>query len=467
VKPAPIKWRISLLIAVVLSGVILAVIAEAYAEVKALLLRETDRSLTASAQAAAVVVDEDDVATTQAAEIRAIVGASLPKKPAFCRVWAAGAAGNLYVEGLAGNEAALEQELKRVTPPAPGASVFFDMGPSQDPYRAIWSTVQTRRGPVHFVIGQSTRRMWDELHELLRTFLIVGGAVVLVSAILVMLVVVWGLRPIDRTAAKLSQVTAHNVGSVTLSGEKTPAEILPFVHSVRTMLDRLNQALEQQKAFISDASHELRTPVALAKSTVQLALSKDRPAEEYRAALASSLEDLRRMEHLTEELLDLARMENAPELPAPTDVDLAALLRDLAEVYSPLAAEGGGRIACDLQRVIVRGEELQLRRLFGNLIDNAIRHGPRGGKVTLSLKPDGPGWVAAVVRDEGGNVPADVLPRLFDRFFRADASRSHATGGTGLGLAIARQIALRHGGEIVLRSFPAEGTSATVRLPAP
>jgi two-component system sensor histidine kinase BaeS len=103
---------------------------------------------------------------------------------------------------------------------------------------------------------------------------------------------------------------------------------------------------------------------------------------------------------------------------------------------------------------------------LGNLIDNAIQHGPRGGKVTVRLEDDGPGWVSVAVCDEGGNIPAAALPHLFDRFFRADPSRSHTTGGAGLGLAIARQIALRHGGQIGITSGPAAGTRVTVRLPS-
>jgi heavy metal sensor kinase len=465
VKPVPIKWRISLVIAFLLSGVIPAVIAEAYSEVKALLIGQMDRGLAASVQTAVIVMDEEGPSAGQEAELRAVVGASLPRKPAFCRVWAPGSAASLYVGGLGGREADLEGHLKALTPPGSRQNVFFEMGPPGDPYRAVWSLAKTRRGDFYFVIGQSTNRMREELHELLRTFLAVGAGVVVVSAILVMLVVVWGLRPIGRTAAKLSLVTAQNVGSVTLNSDKTPGELLPFVHSVRTMLDRLDEALEQQKAFISDASHELRTPVALAKSTVQLALSKERLPEEYRKALAAALEDLRRMERLTEELLTLARVEEMSPAAAPAAVDMEGLLRELAEVYSATAPGGGGSLACDLQPATVRGDEGQLRRLFGNLIDNAIQHGPRGGKVTLTLQGDGAGWVTAAVRDEGGHIPPEILPRLFDRFFRADPSRSHSTGGVGLGLAIARQIVLRHGGEITISSDPAGGTRVSVRLP--
>jgi heavy metal sensor kinase len=465
VRPLALTWRMSLVMAGTLSVVIAIVFAAAYTEAKEVVDRQVNLALSLSAQAAGAILESDEAPQEQSAELRAVVGAALLKRPAFCRVWVPGAQGSLHEEGLADKGSSLRDELARLAPPAPGRSVYFDLAWPDDPYRAVWTQAQTRAGVAYIVVGHSTRHMQTELREVRRAFLAVGGGVVLASVLLVILVVRWGLRPVGTTAAQLLQVTARNIGSVTLDGAKAPAELLPFVESVRGMLGRLNEALEQQKAFVADASHELRTPVALAKSTVQLALHKERTPEEYRKALVGAEEDLRRMEHLTEELLVLARMDETAGGGDEAEVDLAALLQELAETYSPVAARDGGQLACDLQPALVRGNEGQLGRLFGNLIDNAIKHGPKGGRVGISLRPGTAGWVIVTVSDEGGGIAPEALPRLFDRFFRADRSRSHATGGAGLGLAIARQIVLHHGGQIAITSEAQAGTRATVRLP--
>ena len=230
------------------------------------------------------------------------------------------------------------------------------------------------------------------------------------------------------------------------------------------MLERLDSAMRQQKIFIADASHELRTPIAVAKSTLQATLAIPRSPEEYRQALQEATDDLRRMERLVDDLLTLAHLEENPSPMQSRELDLNELLKDVAEAALPRISSAGGRLVCELAPFHFTGDPEQLRRLFANLLDNALRHGPAGGEVRLTLRHQ-EGMAEILVHDEGGAISPEDLPYLFDRFYRADRSRSQSTGGIGLGLAIAKAIILRHGGAIRIESTVAAGTSVRVFLP--
>jgi len=159
-------------------------------------------------------------------------------------------------------------------------------------------------------------------------------------------------------------------------------------------------------------------------------------------------------------------MDETDEVPDSTEIPLGALLRGLAESFDAKASARGGRVVCGkLLDLRVRGNEEALALLFGNILDNAVRHGPAGGTVRIWLRGDGNQHVTVCVHDEGGNISPEALSRLFDRFYRVDSSRAQATGGSGLGLAIAREIARRHGGDIEIESAHVSGTRVSVRLP--
>jgi signal transduction histidine kinase len=304
------------------------------------------------------------------------------------------------------------------------------------------------------------------MREFLRVLLWAGGCMVAGGTVAGTFIVLWGLRPIRRTADRLRGITHRNLGSERLEDVPAPSELRPFVAAVSEMLGRLNLVLRQQRQFTADASHELRTPLALAKSTLQAARTRDRDPAEYRQAIDETLGDLDRVQRLMSQLLVLARLDEVEGLPDAADVPLDGVLQHVAADFAAAAAARGGHIALDAARpATVRGNEEQLGQLFGNLVENAIVHGPAGGTVRVTLSEGADGQYIVCVHDAGGGIPAEVIPRLFDRFYRADPSRSRATGGAGLGLAIAREIARRHGGDIEMASSPAAGTRATVRLP--
>ncbi|MCE5326926.1 MAG: HAMP domain-containing histidine kinase [Planctomycetaceae bacterium] len=312
---------------------------------------------------------------------------------------------------------------------------------------------------------QVVRHATHEMGEYFRFEWILGASMLLAAAVLTTISVWWTMRPIRSTAQRLQGVTHRNLGAEHLDSIDPPAELVPFVNAVRAMLGRIHDGVQAQKRFIADASHELRTPLTLAKSTIQATRLKRRSPAEYDAVLAEVLGDVDRLGRLAGQLLDLARLdENSPvDL---EDIQIEPFLRDLAQARAA-QCEGAARLVLDIQPPLpaFRANPGELESLMGNLIDNAFKHGPAGGRVTVGARRDGAS-VLLSVKDEGGQIPAQELDRLFDRFYRSDASRSSASGGCGLGLAIGAEIVKRLGGTIAITSSPTEGTVVSARLPA-
>jgi signal transduction histidine kinase len=238
---------------------------------------------------------------------------------------------------------------------------------------------------------------------------------------------------------------------------------------MNTMLANLQQAFTSQRAFLADAAHELKTPVAIVKSTIQSLLQRPRSAEEYRNGIEAALEDVERLEKLVHSMLRLARAEqwasgslrrDLEEIDLTSTCELSvAHLRPLAEARNlklDFQRDGSPRLQAD-------AEDLEL--VWGNLLENAILYSPPGSSVVMTVVgADASAEVS--VKDHGQGIPSDEIPHIFDRFHRADTSRARNTGGYGLGLAISKAIVEAYGGTIRVESEVGSGTTMTVRLPA-
>ena len=470
-KPLALKWRISLAGAGTLVAIIATISATAYQELRESLLRHIDGTLRMTAEAALseLAFELGDSKELRVAErdVRAILAGPSDRRPTYYRVWLDGQRGDLVAHvppSAQGGQRLREPPAERL--PRPGEPTFFSAELQAEEYRVVWMRGSTPRGDANVLVARSTRRVRHEMGELLQMLLILGSGVAAGSIAVGALIVVWALRPIDRTADRLRRVTERNLGVDHLSDLKVPRELEAFRRAVEELLRRLHKAMQHQKQFTADASHELRTPLAVAKSTLQVARTRDRDLDGYKRAIDEALEDLGRMERLIHQLLALARMKEGEALAGPADLRLDELLRGLAQTLDARASQTGGKVVCETMPAVgVRGEKELLRQLFDNLLDNAIAYGPRGGTVRIALSDGSQTDCTVTIHDEGGHIPAESLDRLFDRFYRADSSRSRATGGAGLGLAIAREIARRHGGDIDITSDPARGTVVRVRLP--
>ncbi|PJB03346.1 MAG: two-component sensor histidine kinase, partial [Hydrogenophilales bacterium CG_4_9_14_3_um_filter_63_34] len=257
-----------------------------------------------------------------------------------------------------------------------------------------------------------------------------------------------GLRPLRRMTDMAAGLSASRLNE-RLPEAGLPPEIQNLATAFNAMLDRLEESFRRLSEFSSDIAHELRTPVSNLLIQTHVALGRSRSAEEYREVLLSSAEEYERLARMIGDMLFLAKADNRLIAPSQESVDLAAEASGLVEFYGILAEERGIRLQV-AGRATAAGDRLMLRRALSNLLSNAIRHSPAGGTVTVRLDSDAAGSVVTV--ENQGAIPAEHLPRLFDRFFTGDPVRRAGGEGVGLGLAIVRSIVEVHGGEITAES---------------
>ena len=285
--------------------------------------------------------------------------------------------------------------------------------------------------------------------------------VVPLLAVLVWLSVTRGLRPLDSLAGALGVRTAHSLEPVPDKG--LPTEIRPVVASLNDLLLRLSRALSSQRAFVADAAHELRSPLTALKLQLQLA-GRAEDETERATALHASREGLDRMTRLVEQLLTLAREDPTRTGDAWQTLDICQIAAEIVGRYAPLA--DARRIDIGLERrdsdVTLRGDAEGIRTVLSNLVDNALRYTPAGGRVDVRVITID---TAAVIEvsDTGPGIPPEDRERVFDRFYRRAGSD---VPGSGLGLAIVRSIASRHGASVTLQDGT-EGRGLTVRVVFP
>ncbi len=271
------------------------------------------------------------------------------------------------------------------------------------------------------------------------------------------------LAPVDRITRLAGAIGEADLGR-RLDLALPRDEIGRLARTFNAMLDRLEAAFARQRQFAADASHELRTPLSLVRGQLELALARPRDPAADQAVLEELAEDVERLARLAQTLLMLARSDAGALRLSEDAVDLAVLVDLVAEQYGAAAAAAGVRLATAVEPTTIDADEDRLIQVLVNLTDNALRYAPAGTTVTLGCRADA-GTAAFWVADAGPGIPAEHLPRLFDRFYRADPGRDRARGGIGLGLSISKEIVEVHGGTIVVESAPGAGTTVLVTLP--
>ncbi|AEG92645.1 sensor histidine kinase [Ramlibacter tataouinensis] len=283
------------------------------------------------------------------------------------------------------------------------------------------------------------------------------AGLVAVIALVAVVVVQRATRPVRRLSAQLQ---ARPEGDLTaIAAPDAPRELLPLVEATNQVMARLAQLLDNQKRFVRDTAHQLRTPLAVLKTQVQSALRGDMDARDALAEINATVD---RATQLANQMLSLAKVEQLRQQPASSS-DWAAVVRAVALELSPLVADKDLDFEIDTQPAPVRSHEWMLRELSRNLLHNAIRHGPAGGRLSVRLVTDGR-WAALTVADSGPGIAVELRGRLFQPFA---AGRAH--GGSGLGLAICHEIVSALGGTLELENRRGrrhtEGLDATARLP--
>ncbi|HSG23880.1 MAG TPA: heavy metal sensor histidine kinase [Azonexus sp.] len=330
-----------------------------------------------------------------------------------------------------------------------GISARLAFGADKAPYIVVVATEMSHH--AHFM---STFR---------RTLWIFMTLATLAMGLLGWIVVRRGLAPLQTIRHQAAEITANRLHT-RLPVEAIPLELGDLASTLNEMLSRLEDSFQRLSDFSSDLAHELRTPVSNLLTQTQVTLTRARSADEYRDILASNAEEFERLSRMIADMLFLAKAENKQIIPHREQLDLAAEVADLVEFYGMLAEEREIRLSV-VGHAAVSGDRLMLRRAISNLLSNALRHTPRGGMVTVRMAAQENGLVQLAVENTGLSIPAEHLPRLFDRFYRADSARQRTTEGSGLGLAITRSILSAHGGDITASS--AEGiTRFTLSLPS-
>ena len=340
---------------------------------------------------------------------------------------------------------------------------YFDFTWKGKTYRAL--RLQ-RRGPdaVTVVYATSTADLRHEAVEAAEFYAKSSAALLLVVTVLV----IWFLRsrlsPLKELAVRADRVSVDSWDFDPPTEALRTRELRPIAISIQKLLHGLRLSFERQRQFTGDAAHELKTSIAVLKSSLQLLTMRPRDASEYQAGVSDLLSDTSRMEELTEQMLTLARLE-AEEVQSNQIIDLSRVVQSVMARMQSFAQVR--EIAMEVQAnephlVTVQPKDADV--LCSNLVMNALQHSPAHSVLVVSVRCAGSGTELRV-SDQGEGIPPAALPHLFNRFYRVDASRSRQSGGTGLGLAICKAIVDRSHGNIRIESEPGNGTEVIVTFP--
>jgi heavy metal sensor kinase len=453
----PIRWRLTLWYALLFAATMVVFGAGTYAALQQRLLEAFDEQL---ADQAALLLS---VIQTEAGDLAVSEQIDPGDDDLFVRVF--DAEGNV----VAGTTGALGEEVRRtrtVDAALRGRTAFSNVRLDREHLRLVAIPVRAAGGAIvgALQVGLSP----DDVDEALRevaSVLAIAAPLALLGAVGAGYVLAGrALRPvatITDLAASIGGDDLHARLDLPLPDD----ELGRLAGAFDLMLERIEDAFERQKRFTGDAAHELRTPLSLMRSQVDLALARPRSTAEYQEALRGLDGDLERLTGLVATLLTLARADAGRLAAERAPFDLADTVELVLEQYAPLATENQITLNGDAAPTPISADEDLLLQALVNLVDNALAHTPPGGTVAVGCRRNG---VAAElwVTDTGEGIPLEHQSHVFDRFYRVDAGRSRERGGSGLGLAICAAIAKAHGGSISLTSAAGQGARVEMRIPA-
>ena len=318
-------------------------------------------------------------------------------------------------------------------------------------------------GGATFLIGRDVTDLRRAEWGLVLNVALAGVATLVVAVFGGWFVAGRALAPIDRISQTARAMSEGDLNA-RIAVERTESELEQVASTLNTAFDRLRLAVEQERRFIADASHELRTPLSVLRAETEWALDRDRSAHDYKTALTVGRRAALRMQDVVERLLALVRADVAPDERDFAPVAVRALIDDVAVWLAPMAQARNVNLSVSGPPLTVHGDAEQLREVLNNVVANAILYNKLGGAVAISTRQSG-GTATIEVADTGIGIPAEAVPRVFDRFFRVDKARSREIGGSGLGLAIARTILVAHGGSLTCTSEPGVGSMFVISLP--
>ena len=342
-------------------------------------------------------------------------------------------------------------------------NAYLDVNGKPSLFRIYTTPVMENRRLSYVVqVASPLAQMREVLRNLDFSLLFLLPLTVILTGLSGIFLVQLTLRPVDQMIATIHQITAENL-KLRLEIPGTNDEIESLAKTFNQMISRLDEAFTTQRQFMEDISHELKTPLSVLKGELEVTLKRIRSTQEYETALHSSLEEVNRIAGIVENLLTLARFDAKTTTLHAAPLDLSLLIKDAVEAIQVLAIQKEIALQYNsAHSVEILADKNQLKRMVLNILDNAIKYTPPGGKISIDLSQQ-KNSADIDITDTGIGIPEKELSHIFDRFYRVDKSRS--TIGFGLGLSIAQSIAMAHGGKIHARSNLPQGTIFTISLP--
>ncbi len=268
-----------------------------------------------------------------------------------------------------------------------------------------------------------------------------------------------GVEAVTRTARKISGGSLAERVPVKATGD----EIDQLATTFNAMLDRMQTLLTEIKEMTDNIAHDLRSPIARIRGLAEVTLTTGKSVGEYENMAGSTVEECDRLLDMINTMLLISKTEAGVEKPCRDELDIAALVHKACELFQPIAEDKGVKLSCQgIEKCALFGDARMLQRMLSNVIDNAVKYTPRGGQVGISISESEKQKIVVSVNDTGIGISEADLPRIFERFYRCDQSRSQP--GTGLGLSLARAIARAHGGDIAVTSTVNQGSTFTITL---
>lgn len=319
--------------------------------------------------------------------------------------------------------------------------------------------------PVVIRVGFSEEPMWQSFWQLVIGLLVGLPLALGLAAFGGYYVARRALSPVERMARRAQEISAERLGA-RIDVENPDDELGLLAQAFNETLSRLEHSFEQLKRFTSDASHELRTPLTAIRSVGEVGLQQEGGSEYHREVIGSMLEEAGRLSRLVESLLTMARADAGQIQLNRRTVRVLSFVEETCSVLDVLLEERSQELSIEGNReVSAEADPLVLRQILINLLDNAIKYSPAGGRIQIRVLSSGLPEVVIEVEDGGPGIPAEHRDRVFDRFYRIDEGRSRDAGGAGLGLAIARWGADAHGGRLELKDAPETGSIFRIVLP--
>ncbi|HWX02737.1 heavy metal sensor histidine kinase [Collimonas sp.] len=329
---------------------------------------------------------------------------------------------------------------------------------------ALWGKIDRSGEPVQIIVAHNVSDSLAMLDSYRSQ--IVGAAVcgALLSALLGYVLVRRGLRPTRLIARQAHSITAQRLDRG-LDVASAPYELQQLVVAFNSMLDRLHDSFQRLSQFSADLAHDLRTPINNLMVQTQVALAQPRNLEEYQGLLVSNVEEYERLARMLDNMLFLARADNAHVAVAREQLDCHQELQRIADYFEGVAEDSGVRLSIAASGTML-ADPVLLRRAIGNLVANAIRYTARGQVIRMAAMQQ-PHNTSITISNPGPQIAEAAIPRLFDRFYRADPARSDSASSAGLGLAIVQSIMKLHGGQVELSRSPEHMTVFTLNFPKP